>query len=245
VIDRIVRSDQDAVATLTLNRPDKLNALDTQAFEELDAQLAKLETETGQIGCVVLRGAGRHFCSGADLNSLAPTTVGLKPRVIDRLAALPQPTIAAIHGACYTGAVEVALACDFIIADDTARFSDTHGKWGLVAAWGMTQRLPRRIGTAAAKRMMLTSQLIDAAQAAQLGLVDILVEAGGLDGAVSKLAGEIVANSSHTNFHTKRIMRETEGQALGAALAWEQDHYPGRAEDYADRVAAFRNARST
>jgi enoyl-CoA hydratase len=238
--DRIIRNDEGGLATLTLSRPDKLNALDTQAFEELDAHLAALEQDAGRIGCVVLRGAGRHFCAGADLNAIAAATVSFKPKVIDRLAGLPQPTIAAVHGVCFTGGLELALACDFIIADDTARFADTHGKWGLVGAWGMIQRLPRRVGVSAAKRMMLTARQVEAAEARELGLVDMLAAGGGLDAAVGQLSGEILANSWHTNFHTKRIMRETEGQSLGAALAWEQDHYPGYAPDYDERVVAFR-----
>lgn len=145
----VTREDHDGVCTLTLNRPEKLNALDTQAFEELDAYLSSLEMDEGNIGCVVLRGAGKGFSAGADLNALAdPTKLPaptFKPRVIERLATLKQPVIAAIHGVCYTGALELALACDFIVADSSARFADTHGKWGWVGAWGMSQRLPHRI----------------------------------------------------------------------------------------------------
>ncbi len=234
---RILRHDADGLCTLTLNRPDKLNALDNQTFEELDAHLSDLEGQAETVGCVVLRGAGRGFCAGADLTAIAGATVASKPKVIERLSMLPQPVVAAIHGVCFTGALELALACDFIVADRTARFADTHGKWGLVGAWGMIQRLPRRIGGPAAKRMMLTAAVIEAEEARALGLVDRLGD--DLDALVAELAGGILANSWHTNQHTKRILRETEGMALGPALAWEQDHYPGYASDYEDRVAAF------
>lgn len=236
---RILRRDKAGLATLTLNRPDKLNALDTQAFEELDAHLAKLEQQADQIGCVVLRGAGRGFCAGADLGSIAAATATFKPKVIDRLGRLPQPTIAAVHGVCFTGALELALACDFIVADQTARFADTHGKWGLVGAWGMIQRLPRRIGVSAAKTMMLTARTVEAEEAKALGLVDRLVDAGGLDTLLDAFTDQILANSWHTNLHTKRILRETEAMPLAQALADEQYRYPGYAPDYADRVAAF------
>jgi enoyl-CoA hydratase len=159
--------------------------------------------------------------------------------VIDRLAALPQPTIAAVHGVCFTGALELALACDFVVAEAGARFADTHGKWGLVGAWGMIQRLPRRIGLPAAKRMMLTARTVEAPEAKELGLVDVLAGAGQLDAALDEFTGAILANSAHTNRHTKRILRETDAMPLAQALALEQYTYPGYASDYEERVAAF------
>jgi len=243
---RIVRHDSEGLATLTLNRPDKLNALDTQAFEELDAHLAALEGATDAIGCVVLKGEGRGFCAGADLKAMGkvPVDPRFKPGVIERLGNLAQPVIAAVHGVCFTGGLELALACDFILADATARFADTHGKWGLVGAWGMGQRLPRRIGQAAAKRMMMTSRTVDAAEALSIGLVDMLAEEGGLDGIVAGLAADVLANSRHTNFAVKRLMRETEGMALTEGLAHENYRYPGHAPDHQERMARFAKAGS-
>ncbi len=237
--EKVLRHDNGGLCTLTLNRPDKLNALDTELFEQLDAHLAALEQQTDSIGCVVLRGAGRGFCAGADLGAVT-TTLGLfKPKVIQRLQCLPQPTVAAVHGVCVTGALELALACDFIVAEAGARFADTHGKWGLVGSWGMSQRLPRRIGAAKAKRMMFTARMVGAEEALDLGLVDILAEAGGLDALVESFTGEILANSWHTNVETKKLMLQTEGMPLAEALAHEQYHYPGFAPDFAERVAKF------
>jgi enoyl-CoA hydratase len=130
--DRVLRHDVGGLCTLTLARPEKLNALDTDAFAALDRHLATLERETDRIGCVVLRGAGRGFCAGADLNAIGKTPVppGYKPGIVARLGTLPQPVIAAVHGVCLTGGLELALACDFILADATARFADTHGHGG-------------------------------------------------------------------------------------------------------------------
>src|SRR5688572_3697592 len=130
----VLRSDIGGVCTLTLNRPTKLNALDTALFIQLDEHCRALEAST-DIGCVVLRGAGRSFCAGADLSAIGnqpavPPT--FKPRVIERLSLLPMPVIAAIHGHCYTGGLELALAADMIVCMASARFADTHGKWGLV-----------------------------------------------------------------------------------------------------------------
>src|SRR4051812_25048803 len=120
MFERVMRSDAGGVCTLTLSRPEKLNALDTLTFEELDGHFAALEKDEGTIGCVVLRGAGRAFCAGADLkafNSRTETAERFKPSVIERLGLLKQPVVAAIHGVCYTGGLELALAADFIVAD--------------------------------------------------------------------------------------------------------------------------------
>lgn len=238
--DKVLREDRDGLCTLTLNRPDKLNALDTELFEQLDAHLAALEGQTGSIGCVVLRGAGRAFCAGADLGAVT-TTLGLfKPKVLQRLQNLLQPTVAAVHGVCMTGALELALCCDFILAEAGTRFADTHGKWGLVGSWGMSQRLPRRIGAAKAKRMMFTARTVEAQEALGMGLVDLLAEEGGLDTLIAEFTGEVLANSWHTNIETKKLMLATEGMPLAEALAHEQYHYPGFAPDFEERVAKFR-----
>lgn len=238
---RILRDDRDGLCTLTLNRPDKLNALDTATFEELDAHCAALESEAGSVGCVVLRGSGRAFCAGADIGGIGQgfTDSRFKPGVVARLAALPQPVIAAVHGVCFTGGLELALAADLIVAERSARFADTHGKWGLVGAWGMTQRLPRRIGAAQAKRLMFTAQAIEAPEAAALGLIDVLVADGELDARVAELAAQILANSWHTNAETKKLLAATNGMTLAQGLAYEFEHYPGFAPDHAERLARF------
>lgn len=240
-MDRITRSDSGGVCALTLSRPDKLNALDTETFHALDAHLAALEGEAETVGCVVLRGAGRAFCAGADLGGFgaSPVDPEFKPGVIERLAALPQPVIAGIHGVCFTGGLELALACDVILADTTARFADTHGKWGFVGEWGIGQRLPRRIGQSAAKRMMLTAEEISASEAHRLGLVDVLVEAGALDEAVAEFAARVVGNSWHSTFAAKRIMRETDGMGIDEAIAWERRNHPGFSADHQERIARF------
>ena len=147
----LLRRDEDDVAVLTLNRPDQLNALSPELFLALDAAVEDIAaSET--IGCVVIKGAGRGFCAGYDLKSRERARAVLPPgfgaELLKRIAALPQPVIAATHGICFTGGLELALVCDFIIAAESTRFSDTHAKWGMRAAWGLTQRLPRRIGAA-------------------------------------------------------------------------------------------------
>lgn len=245
--ERVKRHDANGVCTLTLSRPEKLNALDTPAFEELDAHLAALEQDQDTIGCVVLRGEGKAFCAGADLKALAdpsapPPPPAFKPRVIERLSCLKQPVVAAVHGACYTGGLELALACDFIVADARARFADTHGKWGLVAAWGMTQRLKRRIGLPAAKRMMMTARELNADEAHHIGLVDLLAPQGQLEKVLDSFVNELLANSWYSNFAVKRLLIESEGKSLADALAHEHYRYPGNAPDYLERIGRFRRS---
>ncbi|HMK85844.1 MAG TPA: enoyl-CoA hydratase/isomerase family protein [Steroidobacteraceae bacterium] len=246
--ESVIRHDAGGVCTLTLSRPDKLNALDTAAFEALEAHVAALENEAGKVGCVVLRGEGRAFCAGADLNTLGEATdkpLGYKARIIERLALLKLPVVAAVHGVCFTGGLELALACDFILADTSARFADTHGKWGLVGAWGMTQRLPRRVGLPQAKRMMLTSREVSAVEAKEMGLVDLLAPAGELGELVKGFVAEILANSWFTNAATKQLLIETDGMSLAQGLAHEHYRYPGWAPDHRERMAAFRRGRKS
>lgn len=185
----LLRRDDDGVAILTLNRPDQLNALSPELFIALDAAVSEIATRD-DIGCVILRGAGRGFCAGFDLKSrdrmreiLPP---GFAADLLTRIAALPQPVIAATHGVCFTGGLELVLTCDFIIAAESTRFCDTHAKWGMRPAWGLSQRLPRRIGAAMAKDMMFTGVEIDGHRAVAVGLAqrcvpDALLEATALD----------------------------------------------------------------
>jgi enoyl-CoA hydratase/carnithine racemase len=247
--DRVIRQDKDGVCTLTLNRPEKLNALDTAFFEALDSQLDALERDE-KIGCVVVRGAGRAFSTGADLDAVnqpapqADRPLNFNSRVIERLAHLRYPVVAAVHGVCFTGGLELALACDFIVADVTARFADTHGKWGFIGMWGMSQRLPRRVGLPAAKRMTMTSRVVEAAEARDLGLVDFLAPEGKLDEVLASFVGEVLVNSWFTNFACKRLLIETEGMSLAEGLAHEHYRHPGLAPDYRERVATFLRAKS-
>ena len=239
--NRILRNEQDGLCTLTLNRADKLNALDTQTFEELDAILAGIEQAADTVGCVILRAEGRAFCAGADLGAMDGQLAisRMKPKVIERLACLPQPVIAAVHGVCFTGGLELALAADLIVADSSARFADTHGKWGLVGTWGISQRLPRRIGASLAKLMMFSAREIDASEAHRIGLVDLLAPAGELDGITQALAADILANSWHTSRAAKSLLRETDGMPIADGLAHEHYRSPGFAPDFAERVARF------
>ena len=135
----VIRRDDGGITTLTLNRPDKLNALTPALFVELRGHLDALR-DRDDISCVILRGAGRSFCAGHDLPAIASgeraPSRHFEPETIDALEALPMPTIAQVHGHCFTGGLELALACDLIVAAESTRLGDTHGQWGLVPIWG-------------------------------------------------------------------------------------------------------------
>ena len=240
--DCLVVTVAEGLCTLTLNRRDKRNALNGELFDALDDALETIEADAS-IACVVLRGAGKAFCAGADLGGVGTGTSGGNPhanqKVIERLSTLPVPTVAAIHGVCFTGGLELALGCDVLIADCSARFADTHGKWGFVGTWGISQRLPRRVGTMTAKTMMFTSRVVEADEALAMGLVWQVVDEGALDQAVAAFASQVLTNSAHTNRSVKRLLLDTEEMALGDALAHEADNYPGMAPDCREPLAAF------
>lgn len=238
----VLRTDADGVATLTLNRPDKLNALTVGVFRELRAHVEALKADDS-IGCVVLRGAGKCFSAGHDLADIAEGEAvpsrGWHSETLRLMEKLPKPVIAAVHGHCYTGALEVALACDFIVASDTARFGDTHAKWALTPIWGMSQRLPRRVGIATAKRLMFTADMIDATEAVRIGLAEYAVPADRFEEEVAALARRITANSGFSHRANKRLLDTTDAMHLDAGLQWEIMECEGHGPDMHDRIGAF------
>lgn len=235
----VLRTDADGVATLTLNRPDKLNALNPAVFVELRDHLDAIAADES-VRCVVLTGAGRAFCAGHDLGAIAAheraPSKHFEPETVDALEQLPQPTIARIHGHCYTGGLELALACDLLVADESARLGDTHGQWGLVPIWGMSVRLPERVGRSTAKELMFTSRRITGADAAAIGLVDRCVPDDELDATVAALAAEIVANSAGTNRIVKRLLADAAERTRVESLLHEREMPHGRPDDMAERM---------
>lgn len=237
----VIRTDHEGLATLTLNRPNKLNALTPALFVQLRAHLEALARDES-IGCVVLAGAGRSFCAGNDLDSIAageqPPSEFFAPETVDALEALPQPTIARLHGHCFTGGLELALACDLLVAAESTRMGDTHGQWGLVPIWGMSVRLPERVGRSAAKEMMFTSRRLSGPEDLQIGLVDHCVPDEALDVRVGELARAILANSRGTNRIVKRLIADRFERPRREALLHERVRPHGRPADMAQRMKA-------
>ena len=240
----VIRKDQDGLATLILNRPEKLNALTVQMFVELHEHVMRIEQQTEQIGAVVIRGAGGCFSASNDLHDIAagqPLPVPhLQAKVIDRLANLPQPVIAAVQGHCYTGALELALAGDLMIAAESARFADTHAKWALTPLWGMSQRLPRRVGLPKAREMMFIGRTYSGAEAEAMGLANACVPDAAFDDEIEVMARSILSGSWFSHRANKRLLRDTDGLSIGEGVAHEVFRNAGRGPDFQDRVAAFR-----
>jgi enoyl-CoA hydratase/carnithine racemase len=240
--DSVLRQDFDGWTLLTINRPDKLNALTTGVFAELRVHVEALRSDDA-VRCVILRGAGKCFSAGHDLGAIAAgeevPSRGWHSETLRLLEKLPKPVIAAVHGHCYTGALEVALACDFILVADNARFGDTHAKWALTPIWGMSQRLPRRVGVATAKRLMFTCDMIDAQEAVRIGLAEYAVPLADFDAEIAGLAKRIITNSGFSHHANKRLLDATEGTRLDAGLQWEVMENEGLGPDFGERVAAF------
>lgn len=236
----VLRSDRDGLCTITLNRPDKLNSLTPGVFVALREVLDAVAADDA-VHCVVLQGAGRSFCAGHDLAAIADgeraPSRHFEPETVDALERLPQPTIAKVHGHCFTGGLELALGCDLIVATTTARFGDTHGQWGLVPIWGMSVRLPERVGRAMAKQLMFTSRRIDGVEAQRIGLADIAVPEEELDAAVEKLAGEILSNSAGTNRRVKLLIADADDLTRTDAIERERTLPHGVPEDMAERMS--------
>ena len=239
----ILRQDIDGVAWLTLNRPDKLNALNVALFSELDAHVNDIGGSTDAIGCVVLKGAGRCFSAGHDLSDIATGEKLPRPnfqaKVIEGLAGLPQPVITAVHSHCYTGALELALAGDLIVASENARFADTHGKWALQPVWGISQRLPRKVGRSRATEMMLTGRTYTAAEALEMELVCRVFPDDDFEAAIAEYCQEILANSWHSLRGYKMLLSATDGMSLEEGLAFEVYNGVGVGPDMQERIAGF------
>lgn len=242
MIQLVTREDEDGLCWLTLNRPDKLNSLTVGVFRELRKHIIDLKKDDN-IGVVILRGAGRCFSAGHDLGDIAEgesvPSPGWHSETLRMMEKLPKPVIAAVHGHCYTGALEVALAADFILAAQSAKFADTHAKWALTPIWGMSQRLPRRVGAATAKRLMFTAETVRADEALRMGLCEQVFADETFEDDLRAFAQQILANSAFSHAANKRLLEATDMDALDAGLQWEIMENEGVGPDMHDRINAF------
>ena len=244
----VIREDKNGAATLFLNRPEKLNALNVDLFSQLEAHVDAIAGQTDTVGLVIVRGAGRCFSAGNDLAAIAegkgPPRANFQGGIIEKLANLPQPVISAVHGHCYTGALELALAADLIVASEAAKFADTHAKWALTPVWGLSQRLPRRVGTYKAREMMFTCRTYSGRQAEAMGLADVCFADDAFEQGLADLVAEIAANSSFSHMANKRLLTDTDGLPLHAGLSHEVYRGFGVGPDMRERIASFSNRKA-
>jgi enoyl-CoA hydratase/carnithine racemase len=225
-----VRLTQDGpIARLTLARPQSLNALSPELISQALAAAEAVAASDARV--LVVTGEGRSFSAGVDLKTTAqnPEFRGEAVRRFSdearRLALLfetmSQVVIARVTGHCFTGGLELALACDLIVAADDAVFCDTHARLGMRPGWGLSQRLPRRIGQMRAREMSFTARRVGAAEAKALGLVLEVAPLAELDARIEALASAIVANDVASIAAYKTLYRASETHTLDEGLAFE------------------------
>ena len=231
------------VACVTLNRPDKRNAVNDAMREELTAAFAALDADPS-VRVAVLTGAGSAFCAGGDLSvSAAPDPK--RPRIIEPLDRFEKPLIAAINGVAFGGGLELALACDLRIASHAARFALPEVRLGSLPGSGGTQRLPAVVGPSLAAQMLLTGEPIDAARALAAGLVSELCEPDRLLDTAMAHARTIARNAPLAVIAAKRALRVAAGTHRAENLDFERNLFNelARTEDRNEGRRAFREKR--
>jgi enoyl-CoA hydratase len=242
----VLVSHDNGLATVTLNRPEALNALSMALRNQIAETFSALEADDN-VQVVILTGAGRAFTVGLDLKELGGEVVAADAAVTSRdlgavIGAMSKPVIGAINGFAITGGFEIALMCDFLIASTEARFSDTHARVGVVPGWGLSQRLPRLIGINRAKELSLTGNYLDAETAYAWGLVNRVVEPAELLNTCTQLAKDILSTEPVTRNEIKRIMDAGWDTTLGDGMQIEDqaNKAHAKAQVRADKVAARR-----
>lgn len=227
----IIISYREAIAIISLNRPAALNALSPLMIQELKHILQQIAQRT-DIKVVILKGEGRAFSAGVDLKALNEGIQGGQFKASDILQdgndiahilrTMPQPSIVLVHGHCYTGATELMMFFDLIVAAEDARIGDTHTKWGILPKWGMTQRLPRLVGILKAKELSFTAKPISGKEAERIGLVNRAVPLEKLEETAFELANDILQNSAQTVAAMKHLYNEGFSKTLEEGLTIEQ-----------------------
>jgi 2-(1,2-epoxy-1,2-dihydrophenyl)acetyl-CoA isomerase len=247
----VLTSHADGIATVILNRPDRLNALNTELAAALNEALARA-AEDNSVRVVVLTGAGRAFCAGGDLGAIragreSGDASRLEPLLREgmqsvlRMRTMPQPVIAAVNGAAAGAGMNIALAADIRIAAEDAVFGENFAKVGLFPDYGGTYFLPQLVGPSRAAQMFYTGVMIDAKTALQLGIVNQVVPPGQLEAEAQALAQRIAQGPPVAIRAVKRVLFGAERAALTAALETEvhQQLLCFRSEDCSEGVRAF------
>lgn len=254
----VLYDKRDAIATLMLNRPETLNAMNEAMMAEFERLVIEVEADA-EVRCVVLTGAGRGFCSGGDQKrerqhegeeaffpgDLGGALVERLNRCVLRLQRLPKPILGSINGVAVGAGCNLALATDIRIAADTARFGEVFSRIGLVPDGGGTYFLPRLVGTAKALELIMLGDIIDAAEALHLGLINRVVPAAQLHEETYKLAERLAQGPTLAHGLAKTAVYQSLHMTLEDVLNMEARNQAmaGRSQDRVEGVAAFREKR--
>ncbi len=245
------KSEEDGVEVLVLKNP-PVNALSTAVLADLERTVAELAEEP-RVRAVILTGDGQYFSAGADLKEMATLDLATAPAMVrrthvlfGRLAQLPAPVVAAVNGLALGGGLELALACDLRVAGESAKLGAPEVNYGLMPAYGGTQRLPRLVGPAKARELIFTGAMISAAEALKIGLVNKTVPAGQELRAARDLAHTIAQKAPRAVRAAKRAMREGLERPLVEGLELETRLFESEvlsSEDLAEGIVAFAERR--
>ncbi|MEY3290322.1 MAG: hypothetical protein RLY19_413 [Actinomycetota bacterium] len=246
--DKVLVAIDGQVATLTLNRPSKRNAVQMSMWAAIDTHMTALAANL-DVRIVVVRGSGEHFCAGADITELTNGPGGEYARINwaaeEALANFPGPTIAVIRGNCVGGGVSIATACDLRLSADDAVFGITPAKLGIVYPTNALERAVRVIGGSGAKHLMYTGELIDATRALRIGLVDEVHSSDALEARVTELITTLLERSSLTHVASKAMIDEVvrDGKVKPTTtLHWETEM--DKSGEVREGVAAFLGKRA-
>lgn len=243
----VLCEQEGRVALLTINRPDKMNALSEQVRTEMLAHLERLAADDG-VGVVVITGAGdKAFIAGADISEFEGRSpfdqrhAMRSPRIFDVMASYPKPVIAMINGYCLGGGCELAMSCDLRVASNKASFGQPEINLGLIPGGSGTQRMPRLVGSGQAMRLILSGDRIPADEARQIGLADLVFPHEELRAKTLELAARIAAKSPLTLKVAKEAIRAAERMGVEEGLLYERDLFClcFASEDKKEGVAAF------
>ena len=241
-------TNEGNVATLTIARPDRLNALSPELMAELSDAVAEVARRAKELRCLVITGEGKAFVAGADIAAMQSMTPGEASDFASRghqlgsaLEALPLPVIAAINGFALGGGCELALACDFAYASEKAKRGQPEVKLGVIPGFGGTQRLLRRVGVAVARELVYSGMMIDAQEALRIGLVNRVFAHDELLPKTYEAARTIAEMGPLAVAAAKRVIREGEMMPLPQANALEVDAFAGcfTSADQKEGMAAF------
>lgn len=247
--DPVAASIDGTVGVIELARPDKFNCLSPQTWQQIDQTRASFEASKA-VRAILIRAQGKHFCTGADLDEVKGSTsdpVALKAFMmsgldaLDRLEASPLPVVAAVHGLCLAGGIELMLGADVVFAARSAKMGDQHAQFGLVPGWGGSQRLTRIIGLRRTLDLMFSARWLDAEEAKSCGLVNYVVDDEKLHQEAMAYCVKLAERSRNGLHQMKRLAREGIELSLKDSLALEvKASVPHiMSEDVAEGLAAF------